>query len=609
MKLLIVESPNKIKKLSTFLDRDWSVAASVGHICDLPERELGVDTASGNFEQQYVLYPDRQRAVDNIRSLAARADEIYLASDPDREGEAIAWHVARFCGLEPAKSKRVEFHSITREAVQEAIKSPRTLDLALVDAYKARRAVDRIFGYQLSGEIRRFNMRSAGRCQTPTLYIVVKREREIRAFVPRVYFSLKAFYKEGFSSEYCVRDDKGVFKVTKPNSKAELEAIVSKLSPGDLHTIVDLASEEAEDRPQPPFITSSIITTAASKLGFKPKRTTQLLQELFQAGHITYIRTDSVETSPEGVALARKVLAEKYPDLLPDKPVTFKAKKSAQGAHECIRPTHEDDSAELSGDQLKLYALIRNRFLASQSRSARLERKQAVLKTATEVFFLARGLRVLFEGWRAIYAVQQEEEKDDEEDKEEILPDLKQGQSVTAEKYGTSEKQTKPPVRFKLSTLTKEIERLGIGRPSTFSTIVQTPLDRGYYEEGKGGFLFPTETGMKCIELLEAACPGLLSHEYTAGLEESLDRIAGSEENYPGFMKAWFEGWCALLNKSREFFLKQAGEGAVACPLCRAIMVKRAYKDKKTGEQAFFLGCSRFPACRGSRNIVPSKPN
>lgn len=619
MNLLIVESPAKIKKLESFLGSGWRVAASVGHVCDLPERELGIDLASGCFDQVYEVDPDRKKVVSNLKSLVRGGGEVYLASDPDREGEAISWHVARLCGLDVKRVKRVEFHSITREAVLEAVRKPRVMDLNLVDAYRARRAVDRIFGYQLSPEVQRFNMRSAGRCQTPTLNIVVAREREIRAFVPKVYFSLRAYYKEGFFAEYCLSDGEGGFKVSKVWSGEELEKLTGRLNFANEHVIVKMEKKVVEERPLPPFITSSVITEASSKLGFKPKRTSEVLQSLFQGGYITYIRTDSFEVSAEGIELARGLLRRDYPALLPDEPVVYRPKKSAQGAHECIRPTHEDDSAVLDGDELRLYTLIRKRFLACQCKPAVVEQTVVILRAEGDVFFMARGLRVMFEGYRALYGPDKEVKGKDEGDEDEqqddsrVLPELKDKQTVFVDKYSSDKKQTKPPSRFKLSTLTKEIERLGIGRPSTFASTVQVPLDRGYYEEGKGGFLFPTELGFRCIEVLESACPELITHEYTAELEESLDDISAGKQGYAGFLKDWYEDWESLLSKSRVYFThyaethKEAAvavsgprrtEGKVskaACPECSVSMEERSGKFGK------YFHC---PKC--NRNISAS---
>src|SRR3989339_36739 len=671
MKLLIVESPNKIKKLRTFLDNSWTLGASVGHICDLPQKDIGIDLEEGTFAQKYQVYPDKSKVVDSLKNMAAKADEVYLASDPDREGEAIAWHVARLLKLDIKKIPRVCFFSITKEEVARALAAPRTIDLNLVDAYKTRRAVDRIFGYQLSPAIQRFGLKSAGRCQTPCLNIVVQRELEIRNFNTRKYYALKAFYKDGFFSEYAREDDKGNFKVTKVQSDEELQALMAQLHASEEHTVVNINAYEEEKRPKPPYITSSIITEAAAKLHFKPARTTQVLQSLFHKGHITYIRTDSTEISDEGLALARSVLEKEYPGLVMEKPVRYTAKKSAQGAHECIRPTHADDSSELAGDrdELALYTLIRTRFLASQCKPQIFKREDILFVTGAGINFLTRNRVETYKGFTAVYSEVESEEKEEEESNNASL-DLQTDSVCVVEKYETPQLETKPPTRFKLSTLTKEIEKQGIGRPSTFSTIVQTPLDRGYYEEGKKGFLFPTQKGFDCIKLLSATMPSVIVSDYTRALEDDLDNISEAKDNYRNFIGKWYKDWTSLLEASKKSFDSLAKEmpppaarpfsmeGAVVsknkcpdcdvfmvslkgkfgkyykcpkcsknvsekmlkakksmevskksgilCPLCRSPMVERGYKDKKSGKQMKFWGCSTYPVCKGARNAEPA---
>ncbi len=709
MKLLIVESPSKIKKIQTFLSKEWTVSASVGHVCDLPEKKMGIDLDSGSFEQEYAVYNDKKKVMRELYNLSKKADQIYMASDPDREGEAIAWHVARLLQLNMDDVKRVEFYSITKAAVLKAIENPRKIDMSLVDAYKARRAVDRVFGYQLSPEIQRFQMKSAGRCQTPCLNVVVKREREIQAFKPEIYYTLNALYEEGFKSGYAKEDGKGNIKPSKINTKEELDYILSKIKEkDDIHIVENISSKEIEEKAPPPFITSSIITAASTKFKFKPKQTSRVLQTLFQNGYITYIRTDSVEISKEGLDLARKVIADKAPELLPDKPVIYKVAKAAQGAHECIRPTHEDDSSKLSGDELKLYTLIRNRFLACQCKPARLEKKEVLFSTKEDIKFISRGTTILFEGYRNIYSDEGDDDKKDDNDEsmDSILPAMAVGEEKKVSEYKWLEKATKPPKRYKLSTLTKEIEKLGIGRPSTFSSIVQTPLDRNYYKEGKGQYLFPTDLGNSCISVLEKTISKVILPSYTSDLEKSLDNISESKDNYVNFCNVWYKDWtnqlleakksmitfmrenpglikisgdpydkpcpecngdmvqikgrfgtfvkctgcgknitpqkkedklsekkcptCStqLLERKGKFgdyyfckecnsnlsdkkikfllSLKTAEKTGIKCPICSSIMVERTYKDKKTGENKSFNGCSTFPKCRGA--IWPNDP-
>ena len=709
MKLLIVESPNKIKKLRTFLDNSWNVAASVGHVCDLPADDMAIDLESGGFEQKYQISKSKSDVVAKLKAFAAKADEVYLASDPDREGEAISWHLSRLLKLNTATQNRVCFHSITKEEVGKALKDPRPIDMNLVDAYRTRRAVDRIFGYQLSPEIQRFGMRSAGRCQTPCLNVVVQREEAIQNFKPRKYFSLKAIYKEGMTAEYALPDKEGKYKTTKVDTEENMNILLPLLETHREHIVISVNEYSEDKKPRPPFITSTIITDAAAKLKFKPAKTTELLQSLFHKGLVTYIRTDSIVISEEGLTLARQVLSASYPDIMAEKPVVYNAKKSAQGAHECIRPTHADDSGELQGnkDELALYTLIRNRFLASQCKPQVFKRQDIVLSAQTDpaAFFLARNRSETFPGFTKIYMDDQQDNKKEGEEEEEVgdtFLEISEGKICNAEKYVTAAQETKPPQRFKLATLSKEIERLGFGRPSTFSAIVQTPLDRGYYEEDKKGFLHPTETGMSCIHLLRKTMPEAIVPEFTKTLEEHLDVIAEAGDSYKAFMQAWFAEWTNLLKKARIFFstvakdnpsldkrpkeilaepcpkckgvvhaftgrfgkyaicsvcdnkinleftiskqacfkcgelmhelkgkfgkyfkcpkcsstlnekglkaIEEANKAGILCPLCKAPMIERKYKDKKDGSTKSFYGCSKYPDCRGTKNCSNSPP-
>ena len=465
---------------------------------------------------------------------------------------------------------------------------------------------------------------------------------------------------------------------------------------------MNIKTYEENKNPRPPFITSSIITEAAAKLNFKPKKTTELLQSLFHKGFITYIRTDSTEISEEGLALARTILSKEHPDLLMEKPVQYNAKKSAQGAHECIRPTHANDAADLKDekDELALYALIRNRFLASQCKPQVFKKEDILLTADTSVFFLARNRIEIYKGFAAIYAEEALEEKEEgEEEQANAFLNLHVNSECTVDRYETPEMQTKPPSRFKLSTLTKEIEKQGIGRPSTFSTIVQTPLDRGYYEEGKKGFLMPTQTGTDCIKLLSSTMPEAIVADYTRELEEELDNISEAKSDYKSFMKVWYADWSDLLNKSKKYFdsfsrenpaldntiikthenacpvcqgemvvkkgkfgkyaeclkcqkkislaesviskhkcpdcneplqelkgkfgkyykcgkcgkninekaikaqrsIEMSEKKGILCPLCRAPMIERKYKDNKTGKTKKFWGCSKYPTCKGAK--------
>jgi len=584
MKLLIVESPNKIKYLKEFLGREWLVSASVGHFCDLPDEDMGIDIKGGTFEQVYEVAGDKKKVVSGLKELAGKAPDVYLATDPDREGEAISWHLARLLKLDMKTAKRVTFNAITKEVVLEEIKKPRTIDLNVVEAYKARRAIDRIYGYELSPAIQRFGLQSAGRCQTPCLNIVVQREEEITNFKPRTYYALKAIYKEGFTSEYAVKDDNGDHKVSKIESKESLESILTKLNFDHEHKVVNIKSFEEEKRPKAPFIKNTVIAQASAKLKFKPKKTDSVLQSLFEKGFITYPRTDSPSISDEGLASAHLELLTNWPDIKADEPVKYKAKASSQGAHECIRPTHADDSKSLEGEELALYTLIRNRFLASQCKPQVFKREDILLTTDTGVFFIAKNMVEIFPGFTKIYEEDNLEEKESE-DENNALIQLDNTSVCHVDKYNTPENQTKPPSRFKLATLSTEIEKQGIGRPATFSSIVQTPLDRGYYEEDKKGFLIPTEKGKRCIHLLKNSMPEAIVADYTRDMEDELDNLEKGKSSYLNFIKSWYSEWSDLMGKAHKYFLTYSAEHpeedktvktyhSIPCPVCGSQMLK-----------------------------------
>jgi DNA topoisomerase-1 len=582
-RLLIVESPTKARTIGQYLGKDYTVLASVGHVRDLPKSNRDAVDIEGGFIPRYVIPAEKREVIEKIERAAEKADEVYLATDPDREGEAIAWHIKEVAGLK--KPKRVVFHEITKEAVEEAIAHPRAIDENLRKAQEARRVLDRIVGYDLSGLIWkkvRYGL-SAGRVQSPALRILAEREREIKAFIPVTYFVLSALFKakSGEIATTCVEE---------PKSKEEADRIVQAGRAAKWS--VASVTEKAEERnPRPPFTTSTLQQTASTRLGFAPSRTMRAAQKLYEAGHITYMRTDSVNLGAEAVAKMASIIEKEFGKDYLEVRAYKTTSKNAQEAHEAIRPTDASHTkAGTTPDEVELYALIRTRALASQMSAAKIMRTNVAAKADADIpLFTANGSRMIFPGWLALDTAARGEDVE--------LPHLAQGDALTLLSLLEVEKQTEPPNRYTEAGLIRELEKRGIGRPSTYASIMKTIQDRGYVEK-LARALKPTATGMVVSGWLEENFPTYVSDTFTAEMEDELDEIARGERGYTETLTAFY-GPFEKEVKAKEKLPKATSLGDTAvefsCPLCGGAM------EFKLGRGGVFMSCKKYPDCLGAR--------
>ncbi|HEY0010822.1 MAG TPA: type I DNA topoisomerase [Candidatus Paceibacterota bacterium] len=600
-KLLIVESPAKARTVQQYLGNDYVVLASVGHVRDLPKSNKDAVDIEHGFRPRYVVSPGKREVIERIQKAADEASEVFLATDPDREGEAISWHLKEAVGLKTPK--RVVFHEITKAAVEEALANPRLIDEDLRAAQEARRVLDRLVGYDLSGLIWkkvRYGL-SAGRVQSPALRIIAEREREIRAFIPETFFTLDAIFsakKETFPAKCAVE----------PKTKEEADRIVAIGT--DASWQVGSITERAEDRnPRPPFTTSTLQQAASTRLGFSPSRTMRAAQKLYEAGHITYMRTDSVTLSKEAVAkiasLIERDFGREYLEVR-----AYKTKsKNAQEAHEAVRPTDPSRvTAGAPGDEHQLYELIRTRALASQMAAAKALRTKVVAKATDKSGtdadipeFSANGSRITFPGWLALDTRARGEDVE--------LPKLTEGEPLGLVSLDSTEKQTEPPNRYTEAGLIKELEKRGIGRPSTYASIMKTIQDRGYVEK-TGRTLTPTATGMVVSGFLEEHFPEYISDSFTAEMEDELDEIARGERGYEKTLSDFYTPFAKAVH-AKDALPKATSLGEAPkefpCPLCGSRM------EYKLGRGGVFLSCTKYPECTGARQedgaiVSPDEP-
>jgi DNA topoisomerase-1 len=597
MNLVIVESPTKSKTISKFLGGGFSVRASVGHVRDLPKSNKKAIDIKGGFIPHYEISPGKSEILEDLKNIAEKSDEIYLATDPDREGEAIAWHVAEVLGLK--NPKRIVFHEITKDAIKEALEHPRKIDLELVKAQEARRVLDRLVGYDLSGLIWkkvRYGL-SAGRVQSPALRIIVEREREIRAFKSETYYII---YADVFGN------NKTVFRVTceeNPKDIKTAENILSKSRAGSWF-VKDITESEVKRSPRSPFTTSTLQQSASSRLGYAPSRTMGIAQKLYEQGFITYMRTDSVNLAVSAqeqiVGLIEKTYGKEYAELR-----TYKTKsKNAQEAHEAIRPT--DATREKAGsneDQKKLYRLIRERTIASQMTDAKLMRTKitATIKDSNIPNFAATGSRVIFDGWLACDTRARGEDVE--------LPKINISETLTLKDVSSEEKHTEPLPRYSEAGLIKELEKRGIGRPSTYASIIKTLYDRKYVEK-EGRALKPTDTGEVVSSFLEENFMNYINDTFTAEMENELDDIATGKREYVKTLQDFYTPFHRDV-KAKEKIDKLTNLGPAPkeseCPICNGPMII------KLGRSGKFMSCERYPDCDGARRIdgsvvEPNKP-
>lgn len=606
--LVVVESPAKAKTIERILGPDYKVMASMGHLRDLPKRTMGVDIENG-FTPEYVNSTDRANVIKDLQKAANQCCDILLATDPDREGEAISWHLSKLLDVNPEDKVRIAFHEITPPAIREAIKDPEPIDLDRVDAQQARRVLDRLVGYKLSPWLWRQVYRglSAGRVQSVATRLICEREEEIRAFVPVEYWSIEAMYKtekkESFKAKLTQIDGKDAELHNGEETDAAVKGIEGKEA-----EVTAVTKSRKQRKTKPPYTTSTMQQDAVNKLNFSSKKTMMLAQNLYEGveipghGHvglITYMRTDSTRISDEMIKQVRPYISETYgEDYLPAKPNVFSKSKEAQDAHEAIRPTSLSFppsalSGILSRDQLRLYTLIWNRFIASQMAPQIQQSTSATLQCG--IYTLkATGVHVLFDG----FTIMQPSKKKDSEESD-FLPPLKKGDIVKNTKVNGEQHFTAPPPRYTEASLIKTLEEKGIGRPSTYAPILDTIQKRRYVTKENKQFV-PTEVGFKVTELLKKYFEGIINVDFTANLENWLDKIAEGKATYKKVMTDFYKVFAAELasaNVEAEKDKKENQEVSdVTCEKCGAKMIV------KMGRYGKYLACPNYPNCK---NIKP----
>ena len=602
-KLIIVESPAKARTIKNFLGKDYSVIASKGHIRDLPKSSFGIKIEDGKFIPEYRTPRDHSKIVKEIKDLAKKADTIYIATDEDREGEAIGFHIATAMGKDPSVLPRIVFHEITKSAIKSALDNPRKLDFSSINAQQTRRLLDRIVGYKLSPLLASKVQRglSAGRVQSSALKIVVDREKEIRAFKPVEFWSIDAIFDKTIESQLIEFDNQKIEKLT--ISQGDRADEIKKRVSSENFVVGKIEKKQRKSSPSPAFMTSTLQQTASSALGFSPKKTMMIAQTLYEGvkthkgtqGVITYMRTDSLNIAKEAIDEVRAQILESFGEkYLPEKPKYYKSKsKGAQEAHEAIRPTlleftPQKAKAYLKPDELKLYSLIYNRFLASQMNSAIFE-SQTIIFESKSSKFKATGRKLLFDGFYRVYGAS---------DKDKLLPDLKEKQSVDLSKIEANQHFTEPPSRYSEASLIKKLESLGIGRPSTYAPTISTLVARKYITIEKKQII-PSEIAFTVIDLLEKHFPRIVDSSFTSKMEETLDLIAEEKANWQKVLNDFYTPFMEDIEKGKANIksLKVVVPTGEKCPQCGEELVKRK------GRFGEFISCSAFPKCKYTRNL------
>lgn len=602
--LIIVESPAKAKTIKKFLGEDYDVVASKGHIRDLPQKKFGIKIKDKSFEPEYEISADHDQIVKQIKTLAKKADQIYLATDEDREGEAIAYHIAASIGKQAEELPRIVFHEITKSAISNALSSPRKLNIASVNAQQARRLLDRIVGYKLSPLLNLKIQRglSAGRVQSAALKIVVDREREILNFKPVEFHSIDAVFKKDLEAELVEFRGKKMEKLSVKNA-AQASEIVLTLQK-DKFSVESIESKSRKTNPYPPFMTSTLQQAASTALGFNPRKTMSLAQSLYEGvntkngGAITYMRTDSLNIAKEAIAAARELIGERFGEkYLPKSPNLYATKsKGAQEAHEAIRPTDLKLTPELAQkilprDEYRLYALIYNRFVASQM-SPSVSQIQTIIVRGEEGAFKISGRKVEFDGFYKAYG---------DLDKDKILPSLSAGDVMSLQSLSSQQHFTEPPARYSEASLIKKLESLGIGRPSTYAPTISLLTARNYVNiEQK--HLVPSEIAFKITEMLEQNFKNIVDSEFTSKMEEKLDDIAENKADWQQILADFYYPFMDEIAKGKTSIASQklAEKIGEACPNCGGELLKR---QGRFGE---FIACSNYPKCKYSRNADAS---
>lgn len=603
-KLVIVESPSKARTVGKFLGSTYKVISSVGHVRDLPKSKLGIDIEN-DFEPQYINIRGKGDVIKELKKEAKKASKVYLATDLDREGEAISWHLAYLLGIDPEEPCRIAFNEITKKTIKEAVKNPRPLNLKLVDAQQARRVLDRLVGYQISPLLWRKIRRglSAGRVQSAALKIICDREKAIRAFQPEEYWNIVATFEKDrkFTAKLFSFKDKKI----KIGDEEQAENVLNALS--DRSYIVSSVEEKERVRkPFAPFTTSSLQQEASTKLNFSTKKTMMIAQQLYEGvevkgygivGLVSYIRTDSVRISKEAKDAAKKYIIEAYGNEYAGNNIFTNKKKEVQDAHEAIRPSRVDITPELiktsvSRDQFRLYSIIWARFVASQMAPAKYKSVSAVIKNG-DFSFKAIGSKLVFDGFTKVY-------KSDREEKDKLLPHLEKGEELKLIELIPEQNFTQPPARFTEASLVKDLEEKNIGRPSTYAPIVATLLDRRYIEKDKKTLL-PTDLGFLVTQMVEEYFKELADTNFTADMEDKLDAVEVDSVDWKDIIKDFYVDFKKELDYADENIEKVKIEDKLTDEICEKCGKPMVIKQGRFGE---FLACSGYPDCKNTKTIL-----
>ncbi len=602
--LLIVESPSKAKIIGKYLGSKYKVIASVGHVRDLPKSRLGIDV-SNNFEPEYINIRGKGDTIKEIKKEAKAANKVLLATDPDREGEAISWHLAHLLDIDPDSKCRVMFNEINKDTVKEAIKEPRAIDDGLVDAQQARRVLDRLVGYQISPLLWKkvsWGL-SAGRVQSAALKLICDREREIQAFVPEEYWYIAADFGDGFVADLSKIDGKKAHVA----NKEEADGIESDLSKGN-YVVSSIKEGKRKTKPYAPFTTSSLQQDASIKLGFQTAKTMQIAQQLYEGvnlkgigarGLVTYIRTDSVRVSAQAIAQSAEFIRENYGEEYVGNNVFVNKNKAMQDAHEAIRPSDVNLSPELirdslTADQYNLYDLIWKRFVASRMAAAEFDTMQVVIENG-RYEFKANGARMTFDGWRKVYKTSQNND-------EVNVPKLTKGEVLDPEKLIKEQKFTQPPARYTEAGLVKEMEDKNIGRPSTYASIISVLVNRKYVKRVKKT-LEPTRLGFDVTGILSEYFSDIVDVKFTGEMEDNLDSIELGDKEWKSVVTDFYKGFSEELKVAEREAEKVEKEVVLSDEVCEICGKPMAIKDGRFGR---FLACTGYPECKNTKPIVKS---
>lgn len=607
--LIIVESPAKGRTISNFLGKEYKVVASKGHIRDLPKSNFGITIdEAGQFIPKYSIPRDASATVKELKKLSKEAETVYIATDEDREGEAIGYHIAMAIGKDPETLPRIVFHEITKSAIQHALENPRKLDMDNINAQQTRRLLDRIVGYKLSPLLGSKIQKglSAGRVQSSSLKIVIDREREIKAFKPVEYWSIDALFQKTIESSIYEFDGTKIEKLTIKNESMAKEIVSA--AEGEDFIVASIDKSKRKTKPSPPFMTSTLQQSASTQLGFSPKKTMMVAQKLYEGvktdqgtmGVITYMRTDSLNLAKEALFGARDHIKSEYGDkYLPEKPRNYVTKaKAAQEAHEAIRPTMVGFSPKvaadyLAADELKLYRLIYNRFLSCQMVDTEFE-SQTILFKGGKATFKASGRKLLFDGFHRVAGYHE---------KDKLLPDLKQGSTVSLDEIKPEQHFTEPPPRYNEASLIKKLESMGIGRPSTYAPTITILQTRKYIEIEKKR-IHPTEIAFTVIELLEEHFAEIVDSSFTSTMEETLDEVGEGQKDWQKVLADFYAPFMEKIEAGKKDIksLKVAIPTGENCPECGSELLLRK------GRYGEFIACSNFPKCKYTKNVNGEEP-